>query len=336
MTDTIELSHPELPPPAPGELREVRVQSPDPLWDLRVGLPGPAMSLLPSVPAPAPGARMHLLAAYRGADLPFEVEIFGRWLEREIDPDALLHFWVRDAGHLEVLSARSIPQPGGRIGDCLARLALGRRALVRRVLARKWGPRLLMAIVQAPEDRYPALADRIALSLSSLAVAHDIMGPHAEPMTPLRGELPVPWRAALPASWTVLEAPDARGGAGLAASPRAAPVDGTPSLDVRVLPRAAAQTAREAVRHALRTWSADLETPVDLESVPAPAPLRAFRGEATVLFHGWRSRLLCRVCWHNRAWVVVSGVGREGRDEEGAALAFRGVDVVAESLVVEG
>lgn len=321
--------------PLPADFVTLSHAGADPLWDFHLSLPGPAKARFASTEAPAPGASFHLLAAFRSEAEPLSLEVVGAYLEREADPEPRLRRWAQGTMFHEHVASRSFPLRSGKAGETLAIYTFGEKRYARRMLARKWGPRLLLAVADAPIDRYPQMASRVAQTLASLAIEHDVMGAYAEATQPVRGGAPVPWKTALPASWKILEAPEARGGAGFRATPTAPDVSGAPILDFTVLPRALAKNATEAAAAALTALSGELHVR-HLTPAPSKEPFVAWAGSSVVLFGGWRCLLSCRVLLHNNAWIVVSGLGRDGTlGEEARGLCHRGVDVAAESLTIE-
>lgn len=324
-------------PPLPVDFVTLSHASADPLWDFRLSLPGPARARFTSAAAPAPGASFHLLAAFHSEAEPLSVEVLGAYLERESDPEPHLRRWAQGTMFHEHLESRSFPLRSGKVGETLALYTLGQKQVARRMLARKWGPRLLLAVADAPFDRYPQMADRVAQTLASLTIDHDVMGAYAELTQTVRGNAPVPWKTALPASWKILQAPEARGGAGFRATPTAPEAAGAPVLDFTVLPRASAKSANEAAAVALAAFGSGGLHVRHLASIPSKEPLVAWAGSSVVLFDGWRCLLSCQVLLHNNAWIVVSGVGRDGMiGEEALGLCHRGVDLAAESAAIEG
>jgi hypothetical protein len=341
MSDDVSLPHPEIlwdqPAAAPAGQTTITQQNPDPLWDFRMILPGTARPLPIEAATPTAGPGLRLLGAFGGPAREFGVEVLGSWLEREIDPDVRLQQWIRGTSAHEMVSARPVAHRSGTIGDSLVLYSLGDRERVRRIVARKWGPRLLLVIAETRRDHYAEMADGVAVSLGSLCVVQDTLGRFAEPLTSVRGDIPVPWRAALPRSFRMLKAPDEQGGAGFVATPGERQIQGLPALHFGVFARAAASNAKEAMQMLLYRIDPDVHADLDPFRVEeARDPVQSWLSDSMALCCGWRSRVVCRVLWHNHAWIVAVAVSRDKQlDEENAALCRRALDVVCGSVVIE-
>ena len=293
------------------------------------------------------------LALFHREDPVSDIEIYGHYLQREVDPADWLDLWAENVG-LHVVSRRVVSGIGGADGELVATWDSPDGPFAGRLAAMKWGRRLYLIALRTPIETYPRVAEDFFIALAGFEpLQPDLDGLFAEEVNGFGGDHPVPWRAPVAASWLVK--PDALDErlwsyqATQMAQPPENQVEGKISFGKLAFGLAARflfATARACADTFIKELKANQVTieHEDFDKEPAaPEPFDAswlLVSKATLdrpPFQSFPCEVRCRIMKHNRLWFV-SGVF--GPSREAGALAWmqnkRTLDVLAQHIEVEG
>lgn len=188
---------------AEGFVQFVIDRAPDPFWHYRLALPkGVKMRPKEGLAAPSSESPLQSLGLFYREDFECDLEVLGVSLAREIDP----LYWLEESlafNGLRPESWKSLPSPGGLLGDAVATWEIEGRAFAGRFVALKFGPRLFVLLCRAERERYASIAEDFFFTLTQFGVVQDTTNACAETLAPVGAGGPMPWRLQLPASWDV-------------------------------------------------------------------------------------------------------------------------------------
>ena len=344
---TVELAHPT-EPSATQEVGSDRIvmarmdRCSDPKWHFRMAVPRDWRLGPQGQEAPGPDSAL-TLALFKRSDPEVDLEVIGHELQYEIDPAD----WLEQSLTLDgktIVSTQHKHMLAGVVGDAVVRWQVDGVPYAGRFFASKWGPRLFVVCLRAPEEHYNRFADDFFLSIASFQAVDDSLGLFAERVNAVAEKRPVPWELVMPVSWLVEPEPmfDPEV-ASLQA--RQHPHEGDLSdfaghLSLAVVARSKHKKARELgdlFLDMLRERGIEIE-PAEFEE---EEPRKGFVGSwllvspATHL--GCAAETRCRVMAHRSAWVL-AGVLSPWRDDDMLAWMRnkRVLDIATSTLEIGG
>lgn len=334
-----ELPHPitvkEALPTDVRTLEETR--NPDPAWHFRLAVRWPC-EVAPHDASPVPkyGEPKRLLWLRRAAP-PHDIQVFGHYVDKEVDPHHYLEDVLRLQGR-EAISTNPIALPSGMAGDIVATWEEGGQTFAGRFFASKWGPRIFILSAQAKHDDYKLIADDFFDTITSFEAIDDSLGELAELVVPVAVDVPVKWKTHVPDSWRVmLTMPDKSVAGFTAANLRGGDlesVDGMLSMGVALRkvarkPRKAARMFLDAVKHN----QIQLENQ-DFIDEPCKKPFqRSWCCVTPCEMEGAPGEMRCRVMMSKHHWVVAGVLGpRRADDAASWAENKRALDIATATL----
>ncbi len=340
------LAHPPLPalsldaPPSGLSFFEQRMID-DPRWQFALALPADAR--MRDFDGAAPSQAVPLCALALLAGEAYEVEVLGQLLEHEIDPVDWLEHRL-ETSERELVSLRSERGHGGNVADALVRWRYQDGAYSARYVASKHDNRLFVTVCRSREPDYAALATRFAAIGASLFPLERGPSPSAEGLAEVEGTTPLPWKLALPASWSCLPRPEHDDGSWFEALHRvpSPPGEVRHDLDGRlalaVFSRQSARRPRDAANvliNELRDNHIALDS-ADFQEVAAPDGFKqAWDLKTRVRRDDARGELRTRVMMHGRVWVVGGVIGPTRDRDPGAWMRNkRALDMATTTLTL--
>lgn len=289
---------------------------PDPTWHFRIILHN-STSLAPQDLQAPTLETLVSLALFQREDPASDLEIYAQRLDRELDPTDWLNFWAIQNG-MRVVARRVVPGQGGAIGDMVARWEMEGQSYMGRLVAMKFGPRLVLAWFRARAADYPALAVEAFVSLATLEMLDGSPGLLAEGINTVNHALPTPWQVVLPASWRV----EADLMTGDLVSLKARPIDLAipPSYPhprfAMVVAQRRVNTAEQAFALAVdgvHVEGMQLASPISGDGPPAPGFTQVGNLVSVVRVNGLPYELRCRIQQRGGFWMSAA-VLTPGRD----------------------
>lgn len=329
LDEGLALPHPPLPAlsldaPPPGLYFFEQRMIDDPRWQFALALTRDARLVDFDRAAPNQALPLRALALMTGDK--YEAEVLGHWLEHEVDPvDWLQH--RLEQGERHIVSLKSERGHGGIVADAVVRWSFNDAPFTARYVASKWDNRMFVAVCRSREADYAELATRFAAIGASLFPLDRGDSDCAETIAEVEGKTPMPWKLALPKSWSCMPRPEHDDGSWFEAVHRvpSPPGETRPDLDGRlamaVFSRQSARRPRDAANvllNELRDNDIALDR-IDFEEIAAPDRfMQAWDLKTRVRRDDARGELRARVLMHRRMWVV-SGVIGPTRDHDAEA-----------------
>jgi len=176
----------------------------DPLWQTVLAVRKNPTRLRPKegLIAPTDEKPVQSLGVLYREDVQADFEIVGAKLRHEADAVHWLEDWLRFNGLKPVSTLRWL-MAGGYSGDIVAEWEVEGIRFAGRYVTFKAGARLFIVGCRAARDNYVRIADDFFLALTQFRPLKEDPGPLSEPVIPVAGATPVPWKLYLPSSWSL-------------------------------------------------------------------------------------------------------------------------------------
>ncbi len=257
---------------------------------------------------PKPDGSLASLALLNRPDPSSDLEILTQSLDAEIDPADWLDLWLAQR-QITPISVKRAGALSGHIGDVVGSWTIDGTQWLGRFFCLKAGPRLALLWFRAKAEDYPRLADDWFLSMATFSFIDESPGPLAEKVRWVANPLPIPWRVAIPISWTVVPEPATPECASFQAnlvSPAVPPVllgklsyavtraDQATSHD-DALTKAIAATTEAGIK---------LSFPRIVSEKPSPPYTESWLVFAKADINGQPGEFRCRIMRHPQVWVM--------------------------------
>jgi hypothetical protein len=315
----------------------------DPAWHFKFGVHKASKVGPGGEEAPTPDAPSQSLGLFHREGPAADVEVVGTLLPFEVDPVHWLEATLEGDGKT-VVSSKPVAMRGGLLGDMVATWEGedGQR-FAGRFFASKWGPRIFCVCCRTTAESYPKLAEDFFVSIMTFAALDESFGHLAEKVRTVRGETPLAWKVAVPASWIVQPAPEGSKVSSFQAAqvpiePTSDPETLVGKLSFAVVARSAVKVPRAAAKAFLDVLEENEFTLEDKDFEEEPSPPAFHKSWILVAKterKGKPGELRCRVMLHERAWVIAGVIGQRRDDDSFAWMRNKRVlDVVTSTLVM--